>query len=318
MATEILKRLDAGSAAAAEHPAERGNARWGALARLLASGVVRYPPTGLLVLALAGYVLIVGPGCLLMLRRRHRPALAVVLIPLLGVAATAVLLIAGSLVSERVTLGNRLTVLQPIEGSEEARALETVILLSPRRRISPVDSGEGRVRTLADGRRHGIVDARMGGPDGDRLLWGFETREPAWFAAQGRRRLGPLRVYRRDGTLVVENGTEFALESARLVEGGRLLLGNIPAGSTFERELPPTLPRFWEREPLPEPGRPGYLEEITSRVLDEAGESFREASRTMFVARVAFPSPEFRVDDRPQAFGLDFAVVIVPVEVERR
>jgi hypothetical protein len=301
--------------------ASRSWYEWRDFSNALGEGLIEYPSTALLLLALTAFIVAAGPVNFVLMRRWHRTAWTVLTVPALGGVTTALLLLGGWIARDRSVSANRTTVLVPVAGSKDAAAYENIVLVTGGRREGRLRSETGVLGSLSSGRHQATADITHLAPDAD-LLWQFEPKEPALFYAVGRGTFGAVSgeivlgggVY---GTLELVNESEFDLESPLLFVGGHpLTVDDIPAGRTLRtsdfRQIPwHRLNRRYDENERAD-RRLRFLASLDGTLAAGGG------GRYWLAAYVKSKRPPPTLDGRPVTLRADETVVLIPLKGGRR
>jgi hypothetical protein len=290
---------------------------WETFASSLEHGLVGYPRTALLLLALVAFIAVAGPVNFVLVRRWHRPAWTVLTVPALGGLTTLVLLLTGWIARDRGIGAHRITVFMLDAGAEDGVVYENLVFATGGRRQAVLRSETGRLGSFSSGQTQARADVAHVGPDAD-LLWQFEPREPALFYAAGRGTFGAVSarwsaeggLY---GTVTVVNESPHDLEHAVFFQGGSArFIGDVPAGATVRVSDLPAIPLWFpHKDDLDdEERRRMFLAGLDGTLL--TGPGFRLAA----FARSKRPPPS--LDGAPVDLARDETVVVVPVSGGRR
>lgn len=288
-----------------EYGETRGTWYWRSFIEALGQELVGYPPTAGILLGLFVYVLAIGPVNFWILRRRHAPALTVVTVPAVGLAVTILLLFFAFFGRDAKVRLNRLTVLRAAPDRQwESR--EHLVVVTGRRQEALLDSPQGRLTEMTDGRNSAPENQAFGGQDGTQFLRTLQPNEPAYFFAIGRRDLGTITAT-EDGGLLVVNGSRMDIEKAwYCAAGARFMeLGAIPSGKSWKGPLrfPLTKSPFTDwRDDSPDA--------IVLRSLDP---QFLRTAEVAIVALVRGGGDLPNVNGKPASIGRDVTVLIIPV-----
>lgn len=278
---------------------------WRGFVEALGQGLVRYPTTALLLLALFAYVVAIGPANFWLLRKRHAPALTVVTVPAAAVVVSVLLLAAGWIGRDRTVRVNRVTIARPDGGGWLAR--EHVVALSARRQEALLASPLGRLAPMTDGRNEAPMDSAYGGADGAPVRRALQPNEPAYFAAVGRRDLGTISAV-ASGDLSIVNGSRLDIERAFYYEAGARIadLGPIPSGGSYRGSL------LFPRRPTP---FTDYGDDSPDALLLRALDpQFMLTTETAVIAIVKGGGDVPLVNGAPAETVRDVTVLIIPVE----
>jgi len=308
--TDLLEAVDAARSEFDAYSTERGYYAWAEFSEAIGEGLVEYPPTGWLVLALFVYIGITGPLNFFVLRRRHAPALTVVTVPILGIGATALLLATGWALRERDIRANRVTVLRPVPGSTMATVQEHILVGTGQRRTVQVASSVGRLAAMTDGHGYPRRDVAYGGPEGRVLTWPFEPREPAYLYGVGFREFGAVRATLDSTQLILRNETAQDFSYALYLEYGTRSrrLGPVPAGGTirvaerFSTNANPFAPPITDEDPA------------FAILLRSMADCLFDIKVPLVIAVIAGDIPPPTADGKPIRLVRDVTLVLIPVE----
>lgn len=223
-------------------------------ASLTSLPALEFPPLGLLMGLVLAYIVLVGPVTYLVLRRLDRQALGWVVVP--GITALFAGLTYGLGYAQRGgdVVFNQVTLVEPLDGTDQARVRSFVGVFSPERRsytleVSAIDSGDPLVRPISVQGPWDVAGSGAGGVFLQESPAGAQASDfevPQWsLRAITADTLAPFpaisAAVRLDGerlTAEVTNPGPLTLREVAVVQADRVArLGDIAPGETKGGEL---------------------------------------------------------------------------------
>jgi hypothetical protein len=271
----------------------------------IGNGLVEYPSTGFLMVLLILYVALVGPLNFLFLRSRHRSALTVVTVPLLGLVATSALVGIRFVLRDRAGRANRVTVIEQVPGTGRAMVREHIVAITEGSITRRFESGTGRLWPVPDWRND---DTRVSNYRGETLHWSLQPQEPVRISAVGSREFGSARALWDGSAVEVTNETDVDFEKLLIFDlktGALQQLKGIARGARG---------RFPWRGSGTLGGRYFPAENWSEQTLWSCAYAHRTADGVVLLAVLATPGPDTRLEGEPMTFVNQATVLLLPVE----